>query len=251
MTHQLPTASDLITEAWKNVRRHWPTYLEFLACYLAFGAIQWGVAVATRLTVTTGSWLTVLVGGSVLNALLLAYISVALIDNVWHGLDDDAPHVFASLRGAKARSWPFVVVSVLAFLASLGGLLLLVIGTFVFFFLYRFAGYAAIVDRRGAWASLGESRRLLDGRFWSVAWRITATYVYFFMLTNLLTLLQLAAAGAFQGDLGLYFGPINTWSSLPGYHLLVLTLAPTLASAVTMPLLTASDLRLWRELKKA
>lgn len=251
MANQLPTASDLIAESWQNARRHWPTYLEFLVCYLACGALQCGVAVATRTTTTTGSWLAVLIGGSVLTGLLLAYVTVALIDSVWRGLDGGTPHVFASLRGATVRFWPFVFASVLVFLASLGGVLLLMVGTIIFFFLYRFAGYAVVIDRRGAWASLGESRHLFDDRFWSVAWRLTATYLYFFVLTDLVTLLMFIAAGAFSGDLGLYFGPINTWSSLPSHHLFILTLAPTLATALIMPLLTASDLRLWRELKKA
>jgi len=251
MAHQLSTASDLIVGAWKNSLRHWPTYLEFFFFFLAFGAIQWSVAIATRNTTTTGSWLAVLLGGSALNAVLIAFISVALISNVWHGLDDGAPHVFDSFRRAKSRLLPFIGVSIMVFLASLGGLLLLVVGLFVFFFLYRFAGYAVTIDGRGVWASLGESRRLFDNRFWGVAWRLAATYLYFFMLTNLLTLLQLAAAGGLQGDFGLYFGSINTWSSLSSYHLLILTMAPTIATALTMPLLTASDLRLWRELKKA
>lgn len=251
MAKTLPTASDLIAEAWLNGRRHWPTYLEFTVLYLLVGAAQWGTAVAARLTTTAGAWYAVMIGGSLVTALLAAFVTVALVHNVWNGLDGKAPSVMSSLREAQPRYGAFIVVSVLTFLASLGGIILLAVGTLLFFLLYRFAGYAVIIDERGAWASLGESRHLFDERFWGVAWRMTAIYVYFFTLTNLLAYLPLAAAGAAQGDLGMFFGPFSTWSNLPPLQLLILTMAPAFASAITMPLLTASDLRLWRELKKA
>jgi hypothetical protein len=251
MAKTLPTASDLIVEAWLNGRRHWPTYLEFTVLYLIVGAAQWGVAVAARLTTTAGAWYAVMGGGSLVTALFASFITVALVYNVWQGLDDDAPSIIASLEAAGPRYGAFIAVSVLAFLASLGGLVLFAVGTLLLFLLYRFAGYAVIIDKRGAWSALGESRHLFDERFWGIVWRMTATYAYFFTLTNLLAFLPLAAAGAAQGDLGMFFGPFSTWSNLPSSQLFIITMAPALASALTMPLLTASELRLWRELKKA
>jgi hypothetical protein len=249
MSNTLPGAADLIVTAWKNYRRHLTTYLEFAAWYLVLAVIQWGVIIAARGTNGFCGWSAVMALGSLPVAVAGAFATAALIDNVRRSLDGETTHVADSFRSAWPRLLPLIAVSLLVFLAFLGGFLLLIVGTLVFLVLYRFAAYAVVIDGSGPWAALGASRRLSTGRFWPIAWRLLAVSAYFGVFANLVGALIFAAAGTSLGDAGLFFGPVRDWSAASGIHLLVLTVIPTLASVLTLPLMTAADLALWRELK--
>jgi hypothetical protein len=251
MSNDLPGAADLIVTAWKNYRRHLTTYLEFAAWYLVLAVVQWGVILAARGTDGFWSWADVMLLGSLPVAVAGAFATAALIDNVRRSLDDEAAPVADSFRAAWPRLLPFVAVSLLVFLAFLGGFLLLVVGMLVFLVLYRFSSYAVVVDGTSPLAALGASRRLSSGRFWPVAWRLLAVSAYFGVLANLVGALIFAAAGTALGDAGLFFGSVRDWSAASGVHLLALTVIPTLASVLVLPLMTAADLAFWKSLKSA
>jgi hypothetical protein len=64
--------------------------------------------------------------------------------------------------------WGFSIVSGLVFLATMGGLILLIIPGIIFGIWFSFAKFIFVDKGLGAKASMGMSRGLVKGRFWAI-----------------------------------------------------------------------------------
>lgn len=250
MPEKLISATNLVIGAWKNYRRHWLVYLEFVGWFTLLAVAQWGVSLVAR-TAGNSQW-SHFAASAVLSlplAVALAFVTVALIRAVARHLADETITPAHAFKEAWPRLLPFIGVSIIISLYSLLGLLVLVVGALYFFVRYRFAGYEAALGDAPAGRAVRDAGALTAGRFWPVAWRVGAIYAYVFAGAKLISVILLAAAGAVSGDVSLYFGRIMDWSALSGGHLLAVIVLPSLASAVAVPFLTACNIQLWKELK--
>ena len=250
MPQEIIGASELIIGSWKNLRRRWPTYLEFAGWFIVLGAAQWGAAMASADIASFWSravfWLLI----DTPLAVLFAWVAAALIINTSRGLDGPPISIATSFKTAWGRLLPLIIVSLLTVLCLFGGLLVFLVGVIFVFILLRFADYAVLIDKAKPTAALAASWRLYDGRFWPTAWRVLVIFAYFLVFGNLVAFTLLALAGTAMADPGLFFGPVRDWTSLPAGTRLIMTVIASLSAAVTMPLVAAAELMLWKDLKK-
>lgn len=85
-----------------------------------------------------------------------------------------------SVLGRKAwtRVSPVILVALISLLITLGGFVLLIIPGLIFIIWYSFAQLEVILHKKRGWAALQESRRLVKGRFWPIAWRLVGGQVF-------------------------------------------------------------------------
>jgi membrane-anchored glycerophosphoryl diester phosphodiesterase (GDPDase) len=77
--------------------------------------------------------------------------------------------------------WRFSVLSILLFLMTLGGGLLLIIPGIIFNIWYIFSKYA-FAEGRGIKSSLGFSRNLVRGRFWKITGRLIVFDLFYLVI---------------------------------------------------------------------
>jgi len=68
--------------------------------------------------------------------------------------------------------WKFSILVTLVFLATLGGVLLLIVPGIIFGIWLSFSNFVFIDKGLGVKASMGKSRELVRGKFWAVLWRL-------------------------------------------------------------------------------
>lgn len=165
--------------------------------------------------------------------LLVCAASVRALGQAWLG---HAPDGRASLGFALRRLPVLVAVAVLAFLASMAGLLLLFVGAIWLAVAFSVASPAVMVERRGPFAALGRSFRLVHGRWWATFATLLVAYLAVTIVAGILQAI-LAAIGGTGTVTGAALG---TAGQAVGF----VVLTPFLAAVVT---LVYFDLRVRRE----
>ncbi len=279
MPKKIVSATNLIVESWNNYRRHFLTYFELVAWYLVLGVAWWGLKILSEQVIATGGliWgISIFALGAVILTLISTYASAVFITIVDDHLSARATSVVSSVMRVKERYWSFVAASliVLAMFAALMvviftpfalpsllsksgsflyliaiGLLIFPFPAFVMVMLYNFFPYFAVIDGQRPNDSVRQSRKLVSGRFWSVTWRIIAIMALCAVAMSLITNLLLIVPGTVMGDPGKYIGP-NDFASMTGAaDSLFFELASSVAAALTLPFLLASEISLWKDLK--
>lgn len=99
------------------------------------------------------------------------------------------------------KLWGFILISIIVFLISLGGIILLIIPGIVFAIWFSFSTFVFVDKELGIKASISKSRTLVKGRFWTILGRyvifglfgavlgLTASYIPYSIGSYLLTLL--------------------------------------------------------------
>jgi hypothetical protein len=133
---------------------------------------------------------------------LVVYLltSVAGILAVKKVIDGGQLNYKDTMISAWKKLWGFFLLSVLLFLIILGGSILLIIPGILFSIWFTFAKYIFIDQGLGIKASLGKSRELFKGRFWSIFWRLLVIGLFFGIFVGismyLLTLLPFGMGSA-------------------------------------------------------
>ncbi|MEK7084444.1 MAG: hypothetical protein AAB932_04380 [Patescibacteria group bacterium] len=171
-------------------------------------------------------------------SLVTIWVSLAFIRTVAARYESkDAPHVRDALHQATPLLWPAVWSSVLALLAAIGGFILLIIPGIILSLWFAFGMYAVALDEKNAVDALRMSKSLVQGRWWSVLWRLLAPGLVFGFLSILI-----------EGLLSL---PIEFMGEMPNlFILLIFNLLATAGGLLVAPLLTASSTILYLEMKK-
>jgi hypothetical protein len=101
--------------------------------------------------------------------ILTSIAGIFAVKNVVAGktLDFRSTAIFAWKNG-----WRFFLLIVLVFLATFGGLILLIIPGIIFGIWFAFAGFIFVDKGLGIKASMGRSRELVKNRFWQVFYRL-------------------------------------------------------------------------------
>lgn len=137
---------------------------------------------------------------NILYFLVYLLTSVAGIMAVKNVVDGEKFNFKDTMIFAWKKLWGFVLLSALLFLIILGGSILLIIPGILFSVWFTFAKFIFIDQGLGIKASLGKSRELLKGRFWSVFWRLLVLGLFFGFIVGismyLLTLIPFGMGSA-------------------------------------------------------
>jgi hypothetical protein len=117
-------------------------------------------------------------------------------------------------RKAISRMLHVIVVTILSSLVTIGGTILLVIPGFIFCIWYSFALQEVILRAKRGWNAMRESRELVKGRFWGVAWRILGgeffiSLCYIFIISIVISAIS-AIAGIPEPSIGITEVPLWT-----------------------------------------
>lgn len=130
-----------------------------------------------------------------------------------------------SLRFAAARFWPLVLVSILYFLALIGGVLLLIVGIVWVWVLFSLAVPALLFEDLRGTKALGRSRALIKDHWWRTFGAM--------LVMQLITAILAAVLAALIG------GVILVDSENEALNAVVLTVANVVSYAISLPLTAA------------
>ncbi len=74
---------------------------------------------------------------------------------------------------------PFLWISILVGIITLGGLILVIIPGLIFSVWYFFSRYSFAIDGMRGYAALDNSKKLVQGRFWQIVWRLIVTNIFY------------------------------------------------------------------------
>lgn len=100
------------------------------------------------------------------------FTSLAGILAVKKVVDRGAINFKETYASAFKNFWKYFLISVLVFLTSLGGFVLLIIPGVIFSTWFAFSIYVFVDQKLGVKASMSKSRSLVKGRFWAILGRL-------------------------------------------------------------------------------
>lgn len=116
---------------------------------------------------------------------LVAVSGILAVDGVIAGKKEKIKNLY---RQAWKKFWKYLFLSILIVLLIVFGIVLLIIPGIIFMIWFSFSSYELILENRGVTRSLGESKRLVKGRFWKVFGRMIV-FAVFGMIIQLLFVL--------------------------------------------------------------
>lgn len=156
----------------------------------------------------------------------------------------EVPGIKTSLLSVKQLIIPAILVSILNALIVLGGFILLIIPGIIFAIWFAFAVYdVALSDTKEPVQALKNSKKLVDGRWWEVFWRLAAPGIFFAIIAML-------AQGIINWPINFAIKTAieNTFSFF--FLLALSSILNVIVSLVFTPLTTAAPVILYNELKK-
>jgi hypothetical protein len=90
-----------------------------------------------------------------------------------------APALKEALSGSSHLIWPAICVSVIVSLIVILGAVLLIVPGIIFAVWYAFTLLAVALDEKRGMAALRASKVLVEGRWWSILWRLVVPAVVF------------------------------------------------------------------------
>lgn len=90
---------------------------------------------------------------------------------------------------AQPFIWPFIYTSIFVGFLVMLGLVAFIIPSFIFIMWSIFALYVVIFEGKFGLAALRESKKLVVGRWWAVAWRVTLPLIIFTVIGSVIVYL--------------------------------------------------------------
>lgn len=193
----LISAGDIIKNSLELYKKNWRALIPYLVLLFLPTLIL-------SLLGVLGSVLSFYVPGTSLatNLIILAVFAASIIFSIWTSIA--LAHELKNLLENKAALgwkvifassshliWPMIYTSILVGIIVLAGAILLIIPGIIFAVWYAFAVYAVIFDGQKGMSALKNSKNLVVGRWWDVAWRIVAPALLFGIATVILQYLIL------------------------------------------------------------
>ncbi|MDD5251129.1 MAG: hypothetical protein PHT12_00670 [Patescibacteria group bacterium] len=281
LPNQLIGPTQIILGAWKNLLRHSRLYAEFVAWITAITLMLWGVGALSRSLIAdqTAASAVFLIAQLPASLVIMA-LTAAIIDATAKTLQKRRPAFLESLNVGIHRLISLVWVSFLTsavvvigplmavavFLAVLRwspsgwaafigyGLLLplaaalLAAPPLAYLIRFAFAPEFLVMDGVRGRQALAQSRQLVAGRWWRVFLRLAVPALFFLLASRLAVAVTYLVIGSVLGDPGLFFGPADL-TALPAFHVLIITVVPSVIYGFSAPLYVAANLLLWFDLK--
>jgi hypothetical protein len=195
----LLTASQIIEQSWNIFTKHWRTILAYCGWLVLWGAGYMLFVVAFVFVYVILRNIGSLALFLIVNFLFLASIFLA---SIWFltllttafskviksFIDQQTPPSFRSLFKTNHHLiWPVVGVSIIVGLIIFGGTLLFVVPGIIFTLWYYFAMYEVIFYEKRGWQALQESKALVVGRWWAVAWRLVVPALFYVFISIIIS----------------------------------------------------------------
>jgi hypothetical protein len=111
------------------------------------------------------------------------WVSIAFIRVIWATLKGQAiKPVKAELTDARGLILPTIGAGIIAGLITFGGIILLIIPGIIFALWFTFITQEVAIEKQKATAALRESKRLVQGRWSAIFWRVIAISFFFFVI---------------------------------------------------------------------
>ena len=221
----LLTAAQLITQTWRLYYKQWRALFPFMMLFfipLLVMSVLGLLSLFLSATLPTSDFVNslFLVALFFLSILFSVLASIALSRAVkdlavsgttlpWKA------HLHASVPLLKS----VIFASALTILVIIGGTLLFIVPGIIFTVWFMFTSYAVMFEGFRGRAALAESKRLVDGRFWSVAWRISLPLMVFSLATSFTAYLAgvpLFFLGTYQVTASSGFSMVNILAQFGG-----------------------------------
>lgn len=214
----------LLKQAWADYARRWK-FFALIILIPIFASFLLGFTVSTLVAFQAPAYITALTGAIVVIGLIILQIltQIALITAA---IDQSGATDLKTLfTGAWKNFWPFLGIISLSALASIGGLVLLVIPGIYISILLGFTAFALLVDNTRGMQALRQSMHVVSGYWWAVFGRML-----------------------FIGVIGAIPTQIATW--IFGEASMATNVITVLTSLIVGPLSALYLTRIYRELKQ-
>jgi hypothetical protein len=199
MSQPLIGAWKLVTESWRAFTSTWDTTVRYSAWYILVGALT---ALYLFLPNVSGMGF---VGFAVYVAgMALAIWTSIRVYQVAFALERKQKVTVKTTQTALTIFWPLILVGILVGLATLGGLILLVLPGIYLAVRLMFAQIAVIDGGKKGTAALKDSWALTKNRFWVIFWRQIVGAVVFGLLLVIVSMIaiwivaKLSGTGSYQ-----------------------------------------------------
>ena len=182
-TGELYTIGKLIQDSISVVKRDFRVLLEIALLSIIFSLIfdsffYGGLAAAHR----SDSFLSVFL--SFLNVVIALFFAAAGISAI-NNLSENRPITLSGSLRAAFEKYPFYLwVSILTWLAVIGGLILLIVPGIIFGVWFTFSGYTVMLEDRKGLSALRRSKQLVKGNGWYVFVVFLILYISYFALVG-------------------------------------------------------------------
>ncbi len=188
----LISLSELFVQSLEKYSKHFGKTLPYLAVLLTafllrYGAGYFGVYLTfnTRLSNNASDFVVLVL---LIVLFVLGFWGTAAFTKVAQNVDQNQPLLpfkqqFLSVK--KYLAPVFFIILVNVFLIALGGILLF-IPAVIFFVWYYFSNYIVIFEDKKGLGTLAESKNLVVGRWWPMAWRIAVPKAVFSLVSGFL-----------------------------------------------------------------
>ncbi|MCX6779989.1 MAG: hypothetical protein NT034_02285 [Candidatus Magasanikbacteria bacterium] len=188
----LITLSELFAQSFEKYSKYFAKTFPYLAVLLAafllrYGAGYLGVFLAfnTRLSDRASDFVVLIL--LIILGLIGFWGTVALTKRI-QNLDQNQPSLPFKLHFKSVKKYllpVFFVTLINILLIALGGVLLVIPGV-IFFIWYYFSNYIVVFEDKKGLSTLSESKNLIVGRWWPMAWRIGIPKIVFSLLSGLI-----------------------------------------------------------------
>ena len=186
----LISLTELFSQSFEKYSKHFAKTFPYLAIILASLLLRYGVGYLgvelayTRLSNFLSDLIVLIL---LIIVFILGFWGTVAFTKVAQNLDKNQPLLPFKQQFLNIKKYliPVFLVSFISiFLIALGGILLVIPGV-IFFVWYYFSNYIVIFEDQKVFASLTDSKKLIVGRWWAMAWRITVPKVIFSLLSGL------------------------------------------------------------------
>jgi len=170
------------------------------------------------------------------------WTQIILIRLINAGITKEALDKSTLQQNAWRDTVPFLWVSILTGLIILGGMILFVIPGFIFTIWYFFSLYIFSIEGTRGFAALQKSKDLVQGRFWTVVWRIILPNLFYGLMLAIIIGIPTLIIGYFTK-----FAEFNSTLSVGPWWF---DSIQSLATIITLPLSIALSVILYKNLKE-
>lgn len=241
MKSPLISVSALIRSSWDRFLTNWKLHLEISVRFFLAMTLN-VIALYAFLNSKTTTYTELIIGIILLIAsfLVSTHTTIGAFDAIFKGETEKAPSTVSNAIGYKLFL-PYLLVSILVFCAVIGGATLLVLPGIWLAVRLMFAPYVVIEEGKTGMDALTRSADLVDGRWWSLLWRLIASSVVFVLIMTLCGTIIFALITLLSGR-ALVINPQN-----PSIYE---TLFSNLINAYFIPLLFISMAKLYTSAKE-
>lgn len=187
----LISLSELFVQSFEKYAKHFGKTFPYLAILIAafllrYGAGYFGVYLTfnTRLSNSASDFIVLML---LIILFVVGFWGTAAFMKAVQNLDQNQPLLPFKQHFLSVKKYlvpVFFITLVNIFLIALGGILLFIPGV-IFFVWYYFSNYIVIFEDKKGLRTLSESKNLVVGRWWSMAWKIALPKAAFSLLSGL------------------------------------------------------------------